>query len=223
MKLIGVGLYTLQQAARLSGASAPEVSRWLFGYKTSQGKVHAPLWSTQLEGCDEKVIGFRDLMELRVVKAFVKHGVPLRVIRTALKHAQEIFGARYPFTSHRFLTDGRTIFHEAIDRESMEMTDLVRRQLVFEEIIRPQLYEGIEFSSDGAAVRWFPEKHKTIVLDPDLSFGRPVLTKFGIPTEIILQAMRAESNNAKAVAAQFEIPVADVRAAVKFEEQPLAA
>lgn len=222
MGFIGVGLYTLQQAARLSGATAPEVSRWLFGYQAKGGKKMPPLWSTQIQVADEKVIGFRDLMELRVVKAFASHGVPVKLIRAALHSAKEIFGSAYPFTSHRFLTDGKSIFYEAIDREGQELTDLVKRQLVFESIIRPQLYEGIEFSAEGAAVRWYPKRHKTIVLDPEVSFGRPVLAGFGIPTEIIAQAMRIEKN-ARAVAAQFEVPVDKVRAAVRFEEQLQAA
>jgi uncharacterized protein (DUF433 family)/GNAT superfamily N-acetyltransferase len=222
MELTGIGLYTLQQASRLSGAKASEVSRWLFGYKAGEGKQFPPLWQPQVRDVEEKVIGFQDLMELRIVKAFSGHGVPTQLIRMALRHAKEIFGSEYPFTSNRFLTDGRTIFYETLEQGRDELTDLVRRQLVFESIIRPQLYEGIEFSSQGAAVRWFPRKGKTIMLDPDVSFGRPVLSAFGIPTEVIAQAMKAE-RNVRAVAAQFEIPVDKVRAAVKFEEQLLAA
>ncbi|MGB3742742.1 MAG: DUF433 domain-containing protein [Castellaniella sp.] len=220
MDLTGIGLYTLTQASRLSGAKATEVSRWLFGYKTSGGKRIPPLWHPQVEEPDEKVIGFRDLLELRFIKAFANHGVPVKVIRAALTNAKAIFESDYPFTSHRFLTDGRSIFYETLNQEDHELTDLAKRQLVFESIIRPQLYRGIEFSAQGTAIRWYPSKGKTIVLDPEISFGRPILSTFGIPTEIIAQAMKAEQN-IKAVAAQFEIPVDQARAAVRFEEQLL--
>lgn len=222
MELTGIGLYTLQQASRLSGAKASEVSRWLFGYKANEGKRQPPLWQPQIKDVEEKVIGFRDLMELRVVKAFARHGVPVQLIRVALHNAKEIFGSEYPLTSHRFLTDGRSIFHEAVDQSGEELTDLVKRQLVFESIIRPQLYEGIEFSAQGAAVRWFPNQGKVVMLDPEISFGRPVLAAHGIPTEIIAQAMQVEQN-AKAVAAQFEVSVDQVKAAVRFEKQLQAA
>jgi hypothetical protein len=40
MELNGIGLYTLQEAERLTGAQAREVSRWLFGY-TFKGGVSA--------------------------------------------------------------------------------------------------------------------------------------------------------------------------------------
>jgi len=37
MELTGIGLYTLQEAERLTGAQAREVSRWLFGYTFKGG------------------------------------------------------------------------------------------------------------------------------------------------------------------------------------------
>lgn len=222
MKLIGLGLYTPLQAARITGAHPREVRRWLFGYQNNSGETLPPLWHPQIQDADEKVIGFKDLMELRVVKAFVRHGVPLRTIRAAIVAAREIFATAYPFTANRFLTDGKSIFYEAISNES-QLTDLLKKQLVFEDIIRPSLYAGIEFDAEGSAKRWYPLKNnKAVILDPLLSFGRPALTKFGIPTEIIAASVKIEGSN-KLVAAQYDIPVADVSAAVKFESQLAAA
>jgi len=48
---------------------------------------------------------------------------------------------------------------------------------VFEHIVHPELYAGIEFAADGQAKRWFPLKHSDeMVLDPEISFVKPVLT-----------------------------------------------
>lgn len=221
MELTGIGLYTPQQAARLSGATALEVRRWLFGYKT-KSKFMPPLWNAQVADLSVKVIGFRDLMELRMVAAFVRKGVPLRIIRSALENARAMFGSEYPLTSQRFLTDGETIYHEAVEAEGRDLTDLQRRQIVFPEVVRPSLYDGVEFSSDGKALRWYPMNDKSVIVDPELSFGRPSLSNYGVPTDIIALAVKAE-NSIKAVAAQFEIPETDVEAAVRFENEPLAA
>ena len=217
MELTGIGLYTLQEVERLTGAQAREVSRWLFGY-TFKGGVSAPLWKSQLADLDEKMIGFRDLMELRIVKAFRNHDVPLQVIRAAIEGAKAMFGTEYPFTAHRFLTDGKSIFSEALQEHGdTEMTDLAKRQLVFEHIVRPELYTGIEFAGDGHATRWFPVKQsKTIVLDPEIAFGKPVLTDYGVRTEIIAEAFKAEKNK-KTVASLFDIPTAAVDAAIRYE------
>lgn len=215
MGLTGIGLYTLQEAERLTGASAREANRWLFGYKHANG-FSEPLWRTQLIGDDDqiKVIGFRDLLELRMVKAFAAKNVPLQVIRVAINNARSLLGD-YPFTAHRFLTDGKSIFHEAVDQES-QLTDLAKQQLVFEHIIRPSLYAGIEFSAAGEAKRWFPTKNKIVVLDPEISFGKPVLAEYGVRTGVIAASFEVEKSK-RAVAAIYEISMAAVDAALKFE------
>jgi uncharacterized protein (DUF433 family) len=217
MNLTGIGLYTLKEAEQLTGASAREASRWLFGYRYPNGES-APLWKTQLLGFDghEKAIGFRDLLELRIVKQFLDHHVSLRVIRAAIENARTLFHTDYPFTAHRFLTDGKNIFYEAMSGES-GLTDLAKRQLVFEHIIRPELYAGIEFDGNGEASRWFPVKRsKSIVLDPEMSFGKPILTQYGIRTNIIAQSYVVEQDK-KMVAALFDIPVSAVDAALRYE------
>jgi uncharacterized protein (DUF433 family) len=216
MELTGIGLYTLQEAERLTGADAREVSRWLFGYSFKDG-ASAPLWTTQLAALDEKIIGFRDLLELRIVKAFRNHNVPLRAIRAAIENAKAIFGTEYPFTANRFLTDGKTIFYEALSEGEIELTDLVRRQLVFEHIIRPELYAGIEFAADGRAKRWFPLKRSNVVvLDPEISFGKPVLAEYGVRTDLIVETYKVERSK-KMAASLYGIPVSAVDAAIRYE------
>lgn len=219
MKLTGIGLYTLKEAEQLTGASAREVSRWLFGYHFPNGES-PPLWKTQLVSIDkdEKAIGFRDLLELRIVKQFLDHHVSLRVIRTAIENARALFKTDYPFTANRFLTDGKSIFYEAMtDNGEGELTDLVKRQLVFEHIIRPELYAGIEFDDHGEATRWFPvSRSKQIVLDPAISFGKPILTQFGIRTNVIAQSYAVEQDK-KIVSSIFDIPVKAVEAALRYE------
>lgn len=220
MDLTGIGLYTLKEAERLTGADAREVSRWLFGYRRKNG-VSEPLWRTELIDIDhgqQKLIGFRDLLELRIVKAFMQHQVPLRVIRAAIDSAREIFSTEYPFTTNRFLTDGKSIFYEALQSHGeVELTDLVRRQVVFEHIIRPELYAGIEFTSKGQAKRWFPVKNaEVIVLDPQIAFGKPILAGFGIRTDVLAASFAVERDKKK-VAALFDVPLREVSAALRYE------
>jgi len=217
MRLTGIGLYTLQEAEKLTGAQARDVSRWLFGH-TFKGGVGAPLWTPQLAGLDTKVVGFRDLMELRIVQAFRDHNVPVRVIRAAIDGAKAMFGTEYPFTAHRFLIDGKSIFSKALQEHGgAEMLDLAKRNWVFKRIVRPALYAGIEFADNGQATRWFPLKRsKAIVLDPEIAFGKPVLTDYGVRTEIVAEAFKVEKNK-RTVASLFDIPVAAVDASIRYE------
>jgi uncharacterized protein (DUF433 family) len=219
MQLTGIGLYTFQEAARLTGIKSGELRRWLRGYATEKTSM-PPLWETELAGADLDGLSFHDLLEVRFVKAFRQHGVSLQTIRVAARHAREMFDSPYPFTCHRFQTDGKTIFGEAM-RESgeLDMMDLHQKQFVFEKIIRPFLYEGIEFGADERASRWFPTKNRKVVLDPAIAFGKPIVTDIGIRTDILFEAWLAEGKDRQRVARQFEVPLDAVDAAIRFEEK----
>ncbi|MFN0303642.1 MAG: DUF433 domain-containing protein [Burkholderiales bacterium] len=180
----------------------------------------SPLWATQLQGSGRPVIGFRDLLEVRFVQGFVAKGVDLRVVQKCADVARDLFSNAYPFTSRRFLTDGRTIFHDAIDGDDVGLTDLHKRQRVFDSVIRPSLYDGIEFNVDGSASRWYPvPQSKTICLDPELSFGKPILTEYAIPTRAIYAAYLAEDKQRGVVARIYDLSPASVDAAVRFEQR----
>jgi uncharacterized protein (DUF433 family) len=228
----GTGMYTLGEAARLIGVSSPQLSRWLFGYhytkshESTRDRIwSAPLWDTELsaEDFDEKVIGFHDLLEVRFVNAFVAHGIPLIVVRRCLESAQQIYGVKYPFTTLRFKTDGRTIFGEAVRQAEKDGTlvDLRSRQNVFKEIISPSLYAGIEYHQNQAA-KWYPiSKRDRVVLDPTRQFGSPILEDSGTPTDVIYASYLAEGGNESAVrhtAAIYAIEARYVKSAIRFEE-----
>lgn len=222
--LTGIGLYTLPDAAKLVGTDAREIRRWLFGYRYRvQSGEHSqpPLWSPQVIEPNTFAVGFRDLMELRFVKAFMSKGVTLHVVRAALANAREFFGdMEYPFSNRRFLTDGKRIYTEAMEAHGGDaLIDLAKRQLAFENVIRPSLNDGVEFDASGAVKRWFPlSKNKSVVLDPEIAFGKPIVDAYGVPTAALACAIAA-GNGRSAVARIYEVPVAAVDAAVRFEHR----
>lgn len=225
MELVGLGVYTYTEASRLTGINTLDLKRWLHGrqYK-KKGEANQrfiePIWRSKLEEFDIEGLSFHDLLEVRFVKAFRDHGVPLQTIRIAAEHAKDLFDSEYPFTCERFQTDGRTIFAEAI-RETGEtqLLDLRKKQFAFNEVIRPSLYRGIEFD-DGLASRWFPGgRKKDVVLDPEISFGKPIITEYGIRTDILYDAYLAEDKNKRLVAAQYDVPLKAINSAIKFEER----
>lgn len=222
-RLIGVGLYTAAEASLYTGIPAKDIRRWMFGYR-SNGVEHQGLWTPELSGLEEKILGFHDLLEIRFVHAFRQHGVSLQAIRNASRQAREMFDQGYPFTCRRFQTDGRSIFATVLDETGDEtLLDLVKRQYAFKQVIKPSLYEGIDYAEEGAAQRWYPIKRsKAVVLDPARNFGKPVLTDAGVDTAAIYSAYQAEGQDAKRVAMLYEIPTTAVDAAVTFEHRNAA-
>lgn len=221
MDLLGKGVYPLNQAARLLHADVASVRRWMTGY-TRKGRVYAPLWRPELESADLTCpsISFRDLLELRMVAAFAKHGVSVAVIRATIDSAREHFSADFPLSTKRFLTDGKTIFLEAVDAAEPPMVDVARRQFVFSTIIRPSLLDSVEF--DGASPRrWFPlgPRKRHVLLDPAVQFGAPIVSGAGIPTDTLAAAYWAQNKDSRAVGRIFDVDPKLVMAAVKFEQQ----
>ena len=229
----GTGFYSLAEASRLVRVPARTITRWLYGYAyTTTDKGHEkqkhfcePLWKTEYsaDSFADRVIGFRDLLELRIVREFVGHGLPLSVIRRCLEIAKAVYGD-YPLTTHKFCTDGERVFLSVMrDGIEKELVDLLKRQLVFSAIIKPSLYRGIEYEGD-AARRWYPEdkNRRNIVLDPQQQFGKPVVADIGVPTEALFSNYKVEGGDQTAlniVARVFDVPVRKVQAAVRFEEQ----
>jgi len=233
--LLGTGMYPLSRAARLVGEDVRTVRRWLKGYSWKHGggqKTSEPLWPLQYASDDElgseQVLGFNDLLELRTVARFVELGVSLHVIRATIDVARGYLGD-YPLHSRRFVTDGRRIFMEAVERlnEDPKLLDVRGRQYALGDIIRPSLLEGIEFGTADDALRWFPvPKKRLIVLDPQVQFGEPIVADGGVPTDTLAAAFTAEGKDVNRVARLYRVRPQEVKAAVAFEHRmamPIAA
>ena len=220
--LLGVGIYTVQEAARLTGVPSRRIRRWLRGYVYRRDEVRfdvPAVWHAQIQPIDgATALGFLDLMEARFVDAFRRSGVSWNTIRLAAERAREIFEQDHPFSTRRFRTDGRRIFAEFIEKPAeRKLLDLVKSQYAFHKIVSPSLYAGVEFSVRDEVIRWFPDWPKQqIVIDPHRAFGRPIVVREGVPTEVLAKAFEAE-DSLERVAKWFAVPPRAVRDAVAFE------
>lgn len=220
----GVGIYSFVDAARFIGSESRDLRRWMLGHTTmrdGEKHVYAPLWTSQLAATDIDGVGFRDLIELRFVRTFIDSGVPLNLIRRTIEELREKLDNDYPFTSKAFKTDGKRIFMEMLDHNGDQaLIDVVKRQSVIGKVIGPSLREGIELNVDDEAMRWYPvPRSKSIVFDPQRSFGQPILSESGVPTIAIAEALKAEGGDVKRVAGLYEVSSADVRKAAAYEAQ----
>jgi uncharacterized protein (DUF433 family)/DNA-binding transcriptional MerR regulator len=217
-ELVGLGLYTVKEAYLLTGIKASSIRRWLYGYESTSKNTIEPLWHPQLESNELEGLGFHDLLEIRFVDAFRKHGVSLQAIRLASHRAKELFESPYPFTCEHFRTDGHSIFAKVYEETGEEkLVELAKKQYVLREIIAPSLYVGIEFKHDLAA-KWYPNpRKKSVVLNPMISFGKPIVEDFGVPTSTLYESYCVE-NDKRFVAKIFDVSVKAVSDAIEFEE-----
>src|ERR1700712_3537786 len=100
---LGIRYYTVSEAARLIRMPARNINRWLGGYAFKYaGKVGRmpPLWTPELLADGNHLeLGFRDLIELRFVQAFIEKDLDLRVIRSCMEHARTYVSDDRPFST----------------------------------------------------------------------------------------------------------------------------
>ncbi len=222
----GIGTYTVPEAARLLGIPPVNVRRWIGGYhfkRRDKARQMPPLWRLQYPKFENHIeLGFLDLIELKFVREFLKSGLTINVIRFCLEEARKVINDDHPFSTRRFETDGCTIFIEGI-RESgeIQLLDLKKRQYTFKSVIQ-QSFKDLDIEVD-TVTSWRPfNGKKSIVIDPNRSFGQPIVAEFGIPTVVLAQAVEVEGSLA-AAARLYEVPVRVIKDATAFENKLLLA
>lgn len=212
---LGVGLYSLSEAARLLHAHPSKVLRWASEREGLVKRVFTP---------SEHTLTFLELMELHFIKMFRDEGVSLPVIRQASRTAAKRFNTDYPFSVKRFDTDGKTVFATLIDKNDdgsgVVVEDLRHGQYVFDKVVRP-FFKKLDYHTalDEVARYWPREKSGGVVLDPTIKFGKPVVAAIGISTKALYDAFKAQKSPNKSVVAKwFDVPLSAVNAAVAFEQ-----
>lgn len=219
--LLGIGFYTVPEAARLLKIAPLNIRRWLGGYRFTQGDKTVdmpPLWKPQLPSYDHHMeLGFRDLIELRVIKSFLDAGLSILTVRNCLDYARGMAGDDHPFSTRRFRTDGRTIFPESLRRTGeAEVLDLKSHQYVIKKVI-DRTFKDLDISHD-IVTRWRPfEGKQSIVIDPTRAFGQPITNSYGVPTIVLADALKAEGS-VERVSKLYDVSPSAIRDAVKFEK-----
>ena len=217
---LGTGFYTVPEAARLLKIRPLNIRRWLGGYTyTNGGKTveMPPLWKPQLPSYDNHMeLGFRDLIELRIIGGFLDAGLSLITVRHCLEYARDCVDDDRPFSTRRFRTDGRTIFLESLRLTGEdELLDLKTRQYAIKKVI-DRTFKDLDISHDIVA-RWRPlEGKQSIVIDPQRAFGQPITNNYGVPTVVLAEAVKAEGSIDR-VSRLYDVSAAAVRDALKFE------
>ncbi len=134
---LGVGVYSLTEAARLLSLSGPNVPRnhlytWAVGRPS---RNQPPVFQRDIPPIrGHHALSFLDLIEFAFIRDFRKFGISLQAIRKAISTAAGYYKtAHHPLCLKQFATDGQTIFatisdelegDEKVDQRSQYMVDL---------------------------------------------------------------------------------------------------
>ena len=221
---IGVGTYSLRDAALLLHIPYAKLRRWAAGYwysATDEDRFSEPVVPGETDELDERILSFHELMELFVIGFFRSEGVSMPVIRAARARAVAEFGSEYPFATERIQTDGRGIFSdldvEGVPSKRLKL-ELSKSQVTYRELVEPFFRKQIDFDADGLALTYWPlGREKPVLLDARRSFGRPIVVRSGTPT-FVLYGMRQGGETLERIAAWYEVTRDELDAALEYEQ-----
>jgi len=199
---------------------------WVFGqmYPTTAGRKTArPI--IKLVDATPPRLSFINMVEAHVLSAIrYHHGVSLPAVRRAVEFLTRAFGSQHPLAEAQLQTDGVNLFVEHLGLLDVSAPG----QYAMPDILRAML-RRIERDEQGLAVKLYPfsrrpqlpesafgDVPRTIVIDPRISFGRPVLTGTGVTTQSIAERFDA-GESIDALAADYARPRQDIEEAIRCE------
>jgi uncharacterized protein (DUF433 family) len=141
------------------------------------------------------VLSFRNLVELHVLGAMRREfQVTLPKVRSALEFLKRKFRVRHPLVTYEFETDGISLF---VERYGHLINASLEGQEAMREVLQSSL-KRIERDTSGIPIKLYPYTRNDwraspslVVIDPELSFGRPVIAGTGLATEVIADRYKA--------------------------------
>lgn len=215
--------YSFPEAAHYLRIPVTTLRSWVRGrkYPTSGGdQFFRPV--IELPDESQNLLSFINLVEIHVLDAIRRdHRISLNKVRIAIDFIKEELTSDHPLAYHKLETDGLDLFVE----EYGQLINVSQAgQLALRNLLQAHL-RRIERDSAGYALRLYPftrkrlqliEEPKAIVIDPRISFGRPVLAGTGIPTAIIAERYKA-GEAIGALADDYGRPTLEIEEAIRCE------
>lgn len=168
---------------------------------------------------DGNVISFNNLVEAHVLRAIrTTKGVRMSAVRRAVAYAEASLGIGRLLLSDELRTSGQDIFLDRL----CELITLTRSgQLAMKQVLSACL-KRVDWDDEALPLRLFPlrpawsEERKPIVIDPQVSFGRPTVTGSGISTAVLVDRIDA-GEGLETLAQDYRLEVGQIRDAVVYE------
>jgi uncharacterized protein (DUF433 family)/DNA-binding transcriptional MerR regulator len=198
--------YQIKEAADYAQISPQTVVAW--------HKIESALLRARKQ---RAALSYFQLIEVAVVAAFRKAGVPMKNIRRARNWAAHELKSEYPFAEYKFKENAKHLYLDSQQIDVKENTVVqadADGQLEWESIIG-RLNE-FEYEDKGIVLQWHVAgKGSPIIIDPRVSFGSPAIK--GIPTWVVRGRFDAGESDTD-IAADFGLKKDEVREALRFEE-----
>ena len=215
--------YGIPEAAGYLRLPVSTLRAWLLGQRYRVGE-QPKFFKPVIDIADRKE---RQLSFINLVEAFVlagirrEHEIPLPKVRKAVDYLRRTFNTTRPLAHEQFETDGIDLFVEkmgsligATQEGQIQMRDIIRDRL--ERVHRDP--KGVPEKIVLFPARREKAQSADVVIDPRLSFGRPVLDRFGVRTAILAERFDA-GDDIDVLARDYSAPPEAIQNAIRCERR----
>lgn len=211
--------YTLEEAARYLHVNLRTMHYWVIGNSKA-----APL--TTIYSRRPTLLSFKNLVECFVLEGLRHvHGISLQAIRASIEELRYRKESKYPLADYDLGTLGDTIYLEKGNEPLIKLAS--HGQQAFREILHPFL-RRVERNEEGIANTLFPFTRKqhlraparaprVVVINPQVSFGMPVLVNSRISTAFLLSRKKGGASISQ-LADDYGRSEAEIEEAIRLEE-----
>jgi len=213
--------YRLPDAAAYLSIPKATLRSWIKGYyypvkdgrKFFEPVFHLPEPSILL-------LSYTNLVEAFVLSSLRrKYKIDLYKIRKAIDSLQKRFDSRHPLAEHKFETNGVDIFVQ----EYGQLVNVGQDgQLAMRELLESYL-KRVEHDPAGKAAKLYPfirlngtEQPRNVVINPYVSFGKPVIAGTGLPTRVVAERFKA-GDSIPQIAADYGRQEEEIDDAIRYE------
>jgi uncharacterized protein (DUF433 family) len=168
---------------------------------------------------DPATLSFANLIEAHVLRSLrTEHGVPLGAVRKALSYAERELQIEHLLLREELRTSGGALF---LERYGELVNFSASGQLAVRKLFDAHLAR-VEWGRLRSAVRLYPfvfgeaTDSRPILIDPTISFGRPVVEGAFVSTRSILERIDA-GESVDDVARDYELSSTAIEEAILFE------
>jgi uncharacterized protein (DUF433 family) len=209
--IIGLGVYTLQEASLYSKISSKKLSRWLYGSTNA-----LPIIKSQLY--EQHLVSFLDLIQSKAIAKAHSLGISLQRIRQAIAFVTREYNIDFPLAHKYALVEFGNELH--IQNKATKIITQVTGNQKKQELMTPivsQFLQNLEFNAQDLAEKYTPFENNgiKIILNPKVQFGQPLVGNTGYRADILYKAYLAEDSY-KSVADEFAVEIDDIKTAILY-------
>lgn len=193
--------YSVAEAAHYLRMPEGTLRSWVHGRRYPAGGTTKRSPSLiRWDDPNKQHLSFVNLVEAHVLAAICRqHGVKLPKVRKALDYLQRQLKVDRPLIAQTFQTDGLELF---VERYGQLINASRDGQHAMKEILGVYL-QRIEWDTKGLPIRLYPftrvsqadpvpdSQPRLVVMNPVISYGRPVIAGTGIPVSSIYERYQA--------------------------------